>query len=123
MTYNRGDIIWVKFPFSDLTQTKKRPALIVSNDSINKTGDYILVQITSKFRNDGLSLYIDNDQYEGTPLQIKSYVRPHKIFTLNESLIMSKETTVKELFLLEVHLQIFSYMRKDFEGDRRKLMI
>lgn len=119
MTYKKGDIVWVRFPFSDLTQTKRRPALVVSNDLINKTGDYILVQITSKLRNDGLSISIGNDQYKGAPLQIKSYVRPHKIFTLNESLILSQETAIIERTLLEVQLQILSYMSSELKEHRK----
>lgn len=28
MNYKRGDIVWVKFPFSDASSTKLRPALL-----------------------------------------------------------------------------------------------
>jgi mRNA interferase MazF len=56
MSYRQGDIIWVDFPFTDGSQSKPRPALIISNETINDTGDYILVQITSKIRKDGLSI-------------------------------------------------------------------
>ena len=48
MDYKKGDIVIINFPFTDLTSTKKRPALIISNDVVNQTSDYLLVQITSK---------------------------------------------------------------------------
>jgi mRNA interferase MazF len=48
MKYKRGDIVIVNFPFSDLSKAKKRPALIISNHLVNRTGDYLLVQISSK---------------------------------------------------------------------------
>lgn len=48
MKYKKGDIVIAKFPFSDLSNSKKRPALIISNEVANQTGVYLLVQITSK---------------------------------------------------------------------------
>ena len=39
--YKQGDIVVVKFPFTDGSQFKKRPALVISNDIVNKTGDYL----------------------------------------------------------------------------------
>lgn len=58
MSYKRSDIVWIKFPFSDAFSDKLRPALIISNDTINKTGDYLLMQITTRLRADVLSLAI-----------------------------------------------------------------
>jgi mRNA interferase MazF len=41
----RGDIVVVPFPFSDLTQTKRCPALVLTN---LPGDDLILCQITSQ---------------------------------------------------------------------------
>lgn len=41
----KGDVIVVPFPFSNLTQAKRRPALIVA---VLHGDDVILCQITSK---------------------------------------------------------------------------
>jgi len=41
----KGDIVVVPFPFSDLSQSKKRPALVIANIEDN---DLILSQITSQ---------------------------------------------------------------------------
>ncbi|MEP6513528.1 MAG: type II toxin-antitoxin system PemK/MazF family toxin [Parafilimonas sp.] len=60
MRYQKGDIVWVNFPFTDGSQMKPRPVLIISNETVNKTGDYILVQITSKFKKDNLSIEISD---------------------------------------------------------------
>ena len=91
MKFKQGDIVIVNFPFSDLTITKKRPALVISNRKINNTGDYLLVQITSKNIPDDLTYPLTNDSFvNGIGLPLESYVRLHKVFLLDQSLIVSK---------------------------------
>ena len=46
--YKKWDIILVPFPFSDLSTSKKRPALVVSPDEYNTGFDIIIAFITSK---------------------------------------------------------------------------
>ena len=100
MKYKKGDIVIIGFPFSDLSETKKRPALVISNDTVNKTGDYLMIQITSKICNDSLSLPINKTDFvNGKELPLQSCIRLHKIFLLNESLIISRNTAVKPGFL------------------------
>ena len=100
MKYKKGDIVIIGFPFSDLSRTKKRPALIISNDSVNKTGDYLMVQVTSKIRDDSLTLPINKPDFEnGKDLPLQSCIRLHKIFLLNESLIISKNPAVTPDFI------------------------
>ena len=96
--YQQGDIVVVDFPFTDVSQTKKRPALVLSNQTINQTGDYLLVMITSQVKYDGLSLPITSVDYVGGPLPLISYVRFHKVFLLNESLISHRYSAVAASF-------------------------
>jgi mRNA interferase MazF len=110
-TYKQGDIVVVNFPFTDISQTKKRPALVISNQQVNQTGDYLLVQITSQFRNDGLSLPILPTDFTAQPLLLDSYVRLHKIFLLNESLIIRKATMVTPTFYNRLIDAIISFIR------------
>ena len=41
----KGDVVVVPFPFSDLTQAKRRPALVVAS---LRGDDVVLYQITSR---------------------------------------------------------------------------
>lgn len=79
MSYKRGDIVWVKFLFSNASSAKRRPALIISNDLVNSTGDYLLMQITTRLRGDGLSQIILNKDYKEEPLLKQSELRLHKV--------------------------------------------
>ncbi|MCB9225930.1 MAG: type II toxin-antitoxin system PemK/MazF family toxin [Chitinophagales bacterium] len=49
--YNQGSIVLIPYPYTDLSNTKKRPVVIISKDSINKE-NYIVSKITSVIRND-----------------------------------------------------------------------
>ncbi len=76
---------------------KLRPALIISNNNINKTGDYILMQITSKFKTDEVTLELEEEFYLGNKsLPLKSFLKLHKVFTINEELIQKKHTGLAE---------------------------
>ena len=53
----KGEIVVIPFPFSDLTNSKKRPALVIAN-SIQD--DVLLAQITSKINLNEFSIEIKN---------------------------------------------------------------
>ena len=82
-----GDIVVVRFPFSDLTSSKKRPALVLG---ISNNSDHILCQITSKPYSSAFAVQIDDNSYQEGSLPIVSYIRPDKIFTADQSVISKK---------------------------------
>lgn len=111
MRYRRGEIVWVHFPFTDVSAIKLRPALIISNATVNKTSDYILMQITTRVRDDDFSFEILEAHYLGAPLLKRAELRLHKIFILNEGLITQKITTVSEAFMNNVIDKILVLLR------------
>lgn len=82
----KGNIVVVPFPFSDLSSTKRRPALVVS---VLEGDGLILVQITSRDRGpDKYSINLDKEDFTKGHLNIPSYIKPNKIFTADNSLIL-----------------------------------
>lgn len=65
--YKQGDILLIPVPFSDLTSSKKRPVLVLSNDDYNiKTEDIIVSAVTSNITSKDYNILISNkDMQEG----------------------------------------------------------
>ena len=82
----------VRFPFSDLSQTKLRPALVLADAG---RGDCILCQITSNPYGDTSAIELDNASFASGALRATSYARPAKLFTANQYLITSQVATLK----------------------------
>ncbi len=88
--YQRGNIISVPFPFSDLTKLKPRPALVISNSEwVKGTGDIIVVMITSRSHEDGLDIPISQDDLTFR-LPKESYVRCHRIAIIDSNIVIGK---------------------------------
>ena len=88
--FQRGSIVSVPFPFTDLTKTKPRPALVISNsDQLVNTGDIIVVMITSKKHEDGINILIEKEHLNFT-LPQESYVRCHRIATIDNNMVIAK---------------------------------
>jgi mRNA interferase MazF len=83
----KGDVIVVPFPFSDLTQTKRRPALVIAT----LTGDdLILCQITSQMLKDTYAVVIEAKDFSEGGLNQTSHVRPNRLFTADQQIISYK---------------------------------
>jgi len=83
------DVVLISFPFSDLSATKKRPALVISNDSFNsRSEDTICCLITSNPESTPNAVFISNGDMESGNLEFDSKVKPYKIFTADKNLIV-----------------------------------
>ena len=91
MNVNQRDIILIPFPFSDLTQTKRRPSIIISNHEYNSNNeDVICCAITSNPKNYDESVEIVNEDLDSGNLHYESRVKPTKIFTLDKRMVVKK---------------------------------
>jgi len=82
-----GSVVLVPFPFSDLSQSKRRPAVVLASA---ERGDWILCQLTSKPYSDARAIEIMDADFARGSLRLTSYARPAKLFTAHESLFISE---------------------------------
>ena len=106
MTYKQGEIVLVPFPYSDLSGSRRRPVLIVSNDAYNDAfPDTVVVAITSKTNKpDNYSLELEGDDLEIGQLPESSLIRAHKLFTIEQSRIVKKFSALGKAKLKETLL-------------------
>lgn len=76
--YRPGTVVLVSFPFSDLSSTKRRPAVVIADAG---RGDWICAQITSKSYADPNAIQLTDRDFRTGSLQRVSYLRPAKLFT------------------------------------------
>lgn len=95
----KGDVVVVPFPFSDLTQAKRRPALVISKLEGN---DLILCQITSQSIKDSYAISLDDKDFETGSLKQPSNIRPNRIFTADSHIVLYKVGNLKTEKLNEV---------------------
>lgn len=95
--YVQGDIIIVKYPFSDDPNKQKlRPAVIVSNAASNNLDkDYLVCPITSTLRDSKFSFLLQ-DNHTTNRLPKESEIRCNKIVTIRDKLIKDKFSTLNE---------------------------
>ena len=88
----KGDVVVVPFPFSDLAQAKRRPALVVAE---LEGDDRILCQITSWHFRDRYSIGINDSDFEKGSLKKESNVRPNRLFTADSRIILYRAGHLK----------------------------
>jgi len=89
----KGDVVVVPFPFSDLTQSKRRPALVVAKLFGE---DLILCQITSQSTIDLYAIALDKNDFEEGELKQNSNIRTNRLFTADRQLILYKVGRLKK---------------------------
>jgi len=77
-----GDIVLLKFPFTDNKSFKKRPALIINDFYDN---DIIVCRITSQIYQTQNDVLIDSWKESG--LKLPSVIRVHKLATLEKEMV------------------------------------
>ncbi|MEW6250999.1 MAG: type II toxin-antitoxin system PemK/MazF family toxin [Planctomycetota bacterium] len=81
----KGDVVVVPFPFTDLSEAKRRPAFVVAS---LPGEDCILCQITSQQVRDAAAIALLDEDFEQGGLRQPSRIRPNRLFTANARLIL-----------------------------------
>ena len=94
-----GEIVFVKFPFTNLQKAKRRPVLIIKSE--NNFNDFVCLQITSSSKQSHL-FALKEEHFQDRALSIQSYIKYDKCFALNSSIVEKSVAQVTPQLLLEL---------------------
>jgi mRNA interferase MazF len=98
MTILRNDIALIEVPFTDLSQTKVRPVVVLSE--ISHRNDIVCCFITSNPKSRGI--LIDKIHTTHGNLFKESFVEPTKIFTLAVPKIIKKIDSISNVLEAQI---------------------
>lgn len=93
MPYKRGDVLLIPFPFSDLSSSKQRPALVISSEAFHlHSSDIVVCAITSQApaRLGAFEYLLSKADLAGAGLPKLSKVKCGKIVTLDSRIVRKK---------------------------------
>ena len=103
-----GSVVLVRFPFSDLSASKLRPAIVLAGV---ERDDWILCQITSNPYSDARAVLIDESDFASGNLMRASYARPGRLFSANTSLMQRVVGDLKQPKLTDVVDAVVAILR------------
>jgi len=105
----KGTIVLALFPFTDLTGSKRRPAVIVSS-STKKGDDVILAFISSKInqpiQSTDFVLEKEHHDFNSTGLKVRSIFKMDKIVTLEKRILRGEIGNVSQPILNELNQRL-----------------
>lgn len=105
----KGDIVVLPFPFSDLSNSKKRPAFVLAD---LHGDDLILCQITSRMIKDEYAIETTDTDFETGSLMKESNIRINKLFTADRSIILYKVGALKDVKTHEIIDGVINILKK-----------
>lgn len=102
-----GDVVVLDFPFSDLSQTKRRPALVLASLDGD---DLILCQITSQAREDRYCIGLEARDFATGGLNQSSRIRPSRLFTADSAIVRYRAGRVTATKLRETRDKVIEIL-------------
>ncbi len=108
MSIKQGSIVLVDFSYSNLKETKFRPALVISSSEYNEDSiDVVVLRVTSRGRDRKWDLEIlKNDVAEGTIDIEPSYVKIDSLYTVEKNIVRKVVARLKEGKIKEIRQQL-----------------
>ena len=103
-----GKVVLVPLPFSDLSQSKLRPAVCLADAG---RGDWVLCQVTSNAYGDPAAISLVTTDFTSSGLRVASFARPGKLFTANSGLILRSIGTLSAASLARLLSAVASQFR------------
>lgn len=104
-----GEVVLVPFPFSDLSASKLRPALVLAHAGRD---DWLCLQITSRSYADPFAIELADGDFSHGSLQRTSYIRPGKLFTAHQGLFQRVVGQVRDEKLEQIRNRVVELVRK-----------
>jgi mRNA interferase MazF len=108
VTPSTGAVVLVPFPFSDLSQAKLRPAVVLAAAG---RSDWILCQITSNPYSDVRAITVTEASFATGSLQKISFARPGKLFTAHADLMVEHIGNLKSESLAAIVEAVINLLR------------
>ena len=109
VTPANGAVVLVHFPFSDLSNTKVRPAIVLADAG---RGDWVLCQVTSQPYTDPQAVEIANNDLASGSFRKNSFARPGKLFTANAGIMTKQIGVLQNAKLEEIIRAVISMLEK-----------
>ena len=105
IVFSKGEIVLLPFPFSDLSGSKMRPALILSPEQFNYSGqDIICCALTSNKKIKGVQIST-KDMHKGR-LSFVSVIKYTQLFTIKKELVGRSLGSVRRNKLKQVQVKL-----------------
>ena len=98
MIVERGDLLLIPFPFTDLSATKRRPVLALTQP--DEHGDFTGLPVTSRPQHSRAIPLTPGDLASGS-LPVASWIRFDRVVTLHSGLVIRSVARVSEPVIVE----------------------
>ena len=105
--YNQRDLVLVPVPFTDLSSSKVRPVIVLSNNQHNvKTEDILVVGVTSVLKSEPYSIDLEDQNLEQGKLPLPSRIKCDKIYSLSKKIIVRKIGRINKEKIGEIRKEV-----------------
>lgn len=106
--YNLGEVWWTQFPFEEIEESKRRPAVVIDENTIA----VLTMMVTSKDKKNPYSIKIDAWQEAG--LKRESWVRIDRVVRMDEWRMEKKIGNLSESDLLKITQLFAEYLSETY---------
>lgn len=111
ITFEQGDVVLLVFPFSDLSGSKRRPVMVLSNAGYNRNGmDFLVCALTAHLEHAAHSVLIDSADLAEGRLPRPSRIRADKLFAAHQKLVRSRIGRLKPSVVEQVKKELASIL-------------
>lgn len=103
----KGEVVVVPFPFSDLSQSKRCPALVLTN----LRGDDVILCMISGRGPDEYAIPLARSDFETGALDKECHIRPNRVFTADGNIVEYSAGRLRAAKLAEVITKLVALLR------------